>query len=150
MNTTDYPTSSEAQPDRFGVLSAHNLFTLDGALGIIFAIAFMALAPQLLAFYGIGVSPGSVLMTRLVAGFLLAAGITQLAARGAADSAVGRNITLGFLATNFAGAVIVAMAVASGAANLFGLAFVGLFLFEGFWRAYLTLRAFRPGLVRGA
>jgi hypothetical protein len=33
MNPTDYPTTSKAQLDRFAVLSAHNLFTLDGALG---------------------------------------------------------------------------------------------------------------------
>lgn len=84
MNTMDSTASSKAGLDRIGVLSAHNLFTLDGALAIISAVAFMALAPQLLSFHGIGVSPGSVLMTRLVAGFLLAAGITQLRARAAA------------------------------------------------------------------
>jgi hypothetical protein len=150
MNTTVSPASSKAELDRIGVLSAHNLFTYDGALGIIFGVAFLALAPQLLGFYGIGVSTGSVLMTHLLAGFLLAAGITQLRARAAADSAAGRSITLGFLATNVVGAIISATAVASGAANLFALGFVGLFLVEASWRAYLTLRVYRPGLAQGA
>jgi hypothetical protein len=150
MNITPSPASPKAELNRIGLLSARNLFTLDGTLAIIFAVAFLALAPQLLGFYGISVSTGSVLMTRLVAGFLLAAGITQLRARAAADSAVGRSITLGYLATNVAGAIIVATAVASGAANLFGLGFVGLFIVEGSWRAYLTLRVYRPGLARGA
>jgi hypothetical protein len=149
IDTTNSPAGSRAGSDRIGVLSAYNLFTYDGALAIIFGIAFMTLAPQLLGFYGIGVSAGSVLMTHLVAGFLLAAGITQLGARAAADSAAGRSITLGYLATNVVGAIIVATAVASGAANLFGLGFVGLFLLEASWRAYLTLRAYRPGRVRG-
>ena len=42
MKTTDNPASSNAQSGRLGVLSAHNLFALDGALAIIFAGAFMA------------------------------------------------------------------------------------------------------------
>jgi hypothetical protein len=148
MNTMDSPASS-AGLDRTGVLSARNLFTLDGALGIIFGVAFLALAPQLLAFYGIGVSTGSVLMTRVVASFLLAAGITQLRARSAADSAAGRSITLGYIATGVVGTIIIATAVASGAANLFALGFVGLFLAMSSWRAYLTVLVYRPGLVRG-
>jgi hypothetical protein len=148
ITTTDSPAFSKAELDRNGVLSANNLFTLDGALAIIFAVAFLALAPQLLAFYGIGVSTGSVLITHILATFMLAAGITQLGARAAADSAAGRSITLGYLATNVVGAIIVATAVASGAANMFGLGFVGLFLILGSWRAYLLVRAYRPGLVR--
>ena len=149
MNTTDSPASSKPGSDRIGVLSARNLFTYDGALSIIFGVAFLALAPQLLGFFGIGVSTGSVLLAHILAAFMLAAGITQLGARAAADSAAGRSITLGYLATGVVGTIIIATAVASGAATRFGLGFVGLFLVLGSWRAYLILRVYRPGRVRG-
>ena len=149
MDTTNSQAIPKAGPDRIGVLSARNLFTLDGALAIIFAVAFLALAPQLLGFYGVGVSTGSVLITHILATFMLAAGITQLSARAAAESAAGRSITLGYLATDVVGSIIIAAAVASGAANLFGLGFVGLFLVLGSWRAYLLVRVYRPGLERG-
>lgn len=146
--TTDSPASSKAEFRSNGVLSAHNLFTFDGALAIIFAVAFLALAPQMLGFYGIGVSTGSVLMTHILATLLLAGGITMLGARNAADSAAGRSITLGYFAASVAGTIIVATAIASGAANMFGLGFVGLFLVLGSWRAYLLVRVYRPWLVR--
>jgi hypothetical protein len=142
------PASSKVELDRIGLLSAHNLFTFDGALAIIFAVAFLALAPQLLGFYGIGVSTGSVLITHILATFMLGTGITMLGARAAADSAAGRSITIGYLATGVVGTIIIATAVASGAANLFGLGFVGLFIVLSSWRAYLVVRVYRPRLVR--
>lgn len=150
MTIGDDPAQSTGRPDRPGLLSAGNLFAVDGVLGIIFALGFLALTPQLLGLYGIGVSAGSVLMTRFLAGFLLAAGVTQFSARRHADSAAGRSITVGYLATNLLGAVVSAAAVARGDANLLGLAFVALFLAEGSWRSYLILRVYRLRLAPDA
>jgi hypothetical protein len=150
MTSVDDPAQSTGRPDRPRLLAARNLFVADGVLGLIFALGFLVLTPQLLSLYGIGVSAGSVLMTRLVAGFLLAAGVTQLTARRHADSPAGRSLTLGCLATKAVGAVISAIAVVRGDANLFALVFVALFLAEGAWRSYLILRIYRLQLAPDA
>jgi len=138
----------KSRVDQAGILSGRNLFAVEGVLGIVFALGFLTLTPQLLALYGIGVSAGSMLMTRFLAAFLLAAGITQFTARRHADSAAGRSITAGFLATNVLLAVVASVAIVRGDANLLGLGFIALWVVEGSWRAYLTLYIYRGPVAR--
>lgn len=128
------------------LLVARNLFIADGVIALLFAVGFLAIPQQLLTFFGIGVTPSSVFVARILAGPVLALGVMHASARDIADTPAGRRITLGHYAFDVVGVPTTAVGVAVGVAAPFGLLVTGLLLIQGLWRTYLLFGVYQGRL----
>ena len=92
-----------------------------------FGIAFIVAAGTIAPMYGMTLTPGGLLLVRLLGAAFIGFGVICFQARDAADSPARRAIALGIVVGNALGAVIALLGVTSGAQNSLGWLSVALY-----------------------
>jgi len=93
-----------------------------------FGIAFVVGAEPTAAMYGLTLSPGGLLLARLLGAAFLGYGVITFQARNAADSPARQAIALGLVVGNAIGGVIALLGVTSGVVNALGWSSVAIYL----------------------
>jgi hypothetical protein len=101
---------------------------INAVLAFGFGIAFVFAGEQAAAMYGVTLSPGGLVVARLLGAAYLSYGVITLQARDVADSPARRAIALGLVVGNTFGGVIAILGVTSGAVNALGWSTVAIYL----------------------
>jgi hypothetical protein len=96
------------------------LFTVNAVIAAVFGCAFIVAPVQLLLFYGVGVTPGTVVVSRLFGAALFGYGSLTWQVRVAAPSDALRAIVLSLFVADGIGFFASLQGVLSGAVNAMG------------------------------
>lgn len=106
------------------------LLTVNAGVSMAFGLALLLVPAELLAAYGVTLTPGTAVVARLFGSALVGYGVVGWLARKAAPSEALRAIVLGYFFGSTVGCVVALHGVLSGATNALGwstLAIYGLF-----------------------
>jgi hypothetical protein len=105
------------------------VFTLNAVIAIAFGVAFVIVPSEVLAAYGVTLTPGTALVARLFGAALVGFGVISWFARSAAPSEAVRAIVLGFCIDSFVGCVVALQGQLAGTVNALGWSTVVLYGF---------------------
>jgi hypothetical protein len=96
------------------------LFTVNAVIAAVFGCGFIVVPVQLLAVYGVGLTPGTVVVSRLFGAALFGYGVLSWQARAAAPSDALRAIVLSIFVADGIGFFASLLGALSGAVNAMG------------------------------
>lgn len=117
------------------------LLVIDGAVGVVFGIAFVLAPAQVLSAYGTTLGAAGLFMTRLFGAALIQIGALALLARNVADASAQRTIVLAYFIALVIGFVVALQGQLAGIANALGWSTVVLYLLLALGFGYSSLRS---------
>jgi hypothetical protein len=96
------------------------LFTVNAIVSMAFGLAFVFVPAEVLAFYGVTLTPGTAVVARLFGAALVGYGVVGWLARNAPHSEALRAIVTGYFFGSTVGCVVALHGVLSGATNALG------------------------------
>ncbi len=112
--------SLSASPPGRGIMKLGVLFAVNAVIAAVFGCAFIVAPAQLVALYGVGLTPGTVGVSRLFGAALFGYGVLTWQARAAAPSDALRAIVLSLFIADGIGFFASLQGVLSGAVNAMG------------------------------
>jgi hypothetical protein len=117
-------------------MTVRTFFTILAVLSFIFGIGFVLAPGQVLANYGIELSPALALVGRLFGGALLTLGVILWLARDFRDEAAIRGVLMGGLIGDVVNLLVATMGTLSGVSNALGWSTVLIYLFGAVGSGY--------------
>jgi hypothetical protein len=120
-------------------MTVRTFFTILAVLSFLFGIGFVLAPGQVLANYGIELSPALALVGRLFGGALLTLGIILWLARDFREEAAVRAVLVAALIGDVVNLVVATMGTVSGASNALGWSIVLIYLFGAVGSGYFLM-----------
>ena len=105
------------------------LLTVNAVVSMAFGLAFVLVPGDVLAFYGVMLTPGTAVVARLFGSALMGYGVLGWLARTAAQSEALRAIVTGYFVGSTVGCVVALHGVLSGASNALGWSTLAIYVF---------------------
>jgi hypothetical protein len=109
-------------------MKLRNLFLLNTAVALLFALGFLLIPSLLLNLFGIADNAGTKLLGQFLGVELLVGGLITLFARDSSDHNTRQTITLANLIATVIGTIVSLGGVLSGAVNVLGWVIVAVYL----------------------
>jgi hypothetical protein len=120
-------------------MTVRTFFTILAVLSFLFGIGFVLAPGQVLANYGIDLSPALALVGRLFGGALLTLGIILWLARDFRDEAAISAVLIGGLIGDIVNLVVATMGTLAGVSNALGWSTVLIYLFGAVGSGYFLM-----------
>jgi hypothetical protein len=120
-------------------MTVRTFFTILAVLSFLFGIGFVLAPGQVLANYGIELSPALALVGRLFGGALLTLGVILWLARDFRDEAAIRGVLMGGLIGDVVNLLVATMGTLSGVSNALGWSTVLIYLFGAVGSGYFLM-----------
>ena len=120
-------------------MTIRTFFSILAVLSFLFGVGFVLAPGQVLANYGIELSPALALVGRLFGGALLALGVILWLARDFRDEAAVRAVLVGALIGDVVNLVVATMGTLSGTSNALGWTTVLIYLYGTLGSGYFLM-----------
>lgn len=123
-------------------MKLRNLYLINAAVALVFAIALLLMTPILLGLFGMDNTKDAVILGQLLAVELTVGGLTTLLARDVTDQKARSAINIGNLVASVLGFIITLSAILTNVFNWLGYVILAIYAF--FAIAFAYFQFFKP------